>query len=86
MQEYLSACERVAFTLREAIAESLGMPPDELTRDFVGRHTSFIRLNYYPCQDPLCPERPASATGCPGIHHHTDAGALTVLLHDDVKS
>jgi isopenicillin N synthase-like dioxygenase len=68
MQEYFRACERVAFTLLEAIAESLGVPPDLLTRDFVGRHTSFVRLNYYPRHDPLCPERPASAPGHLGIH------------------
>lgn len=86
MQEYFRACERVAFTLLEAIAESLGVPPDTLTHDFVGRHTSFVRLNYYPCHDPLCLERPASATGHLGIHPHTDAGALTVLLHDDVSA
>src|SRR5262249_35211465 len=40
---------------------------------------------YYPGHDPLCPERPASATGHLGVHHHTDAGALTVLLQDDVS-
>ena len=85
MQEYFRACERVAVTLLETIAESLSMPPEALTRDFVGRHTSFVRLNYYPCHDPLSPDRPASATGHLGIHPHTDAGALTVLLHDDVS-
>lgn len=86
MQEYLGACERVAFTLLEAIAKSLAVPPETLTRDFVGQHTSFVRLNYYPRYDPLCPERPASATGHLGIHHHTDAGVLTVLLQDDVSA
>lgn len=86
MQEHFRACERVAFTLLEAIAESLGVPPESLTRDFVGRHTSFVRLNYYPRHDPLSPERSASATGHLGVHHHTDAGALTVLLHDDVSA
>jgi isopenicillin N synthase-like dioxygenase len=86
MQEYFRACEWIAFTLLEAIAESLGVPPEALTRNFVGRHTSFLRLNCYPRHDPLCPKRPASATGHLGIHHHTDAGALTVLLHDDVRA
>jgi isopenicillin N synthase-like dioxygenase len=86
MQEYFRACERVAFMLLETIAESLGVPPEALARDFVGQHTSFVRLNYYPCHDPLCPEQPASATGHLGIHHHTDAGALTVLLHDEVSA
>ncbi len=86
MQEYFRTCERVAFTLLEAIAESLTVPPDLLTSDFVGPHTSFVRLNYYPRHDPLRPEQSASATGHLGVHHHTDAGALTVLLHDEVSA
>jgi isopenicillin N synthase-like dioxygenase len=86
MQEYFRACERIAFMLLEAIAESLGVPPETLTRNFIGAHTSFVRLNYYPCHDPLCPEQPASAMGHLGIHHHTDAGALTILLHDEVSA
>ena len=84
MLEYFRACERIALTLLKAIAESLGVPPDVLIREFIGQHSSFLRLNYYPRYDPLCPERPASATGHLGIHPHTDAGALTVLLHDEV--
>ena len=86
MQEYFRACEGVALRLLKAIAESLGVPPEALTSDFVGRHTSFVRLNYYPRHDPLSPERPASAMGQLGIHPHTDAGALTVLLHDEVSA
>ena len=86
MQEYFRECERIAFTLLGTIAESLGVSPETLARDFVDRHTSFVRLNYYPRHDPLCPEQPASATGHLGIHHHTDAGALTVLLHDEVSA
>jgi isopenicillin N synthase-like dioxygenase len=86
MQEYFRSCERVAFALLEAIAHSLGVPPEAFTRDFVGRHTSFVRLNHYPSHDPLIPEQSASATGHFGVHQHTDAGALTVLLQDDVSA
>jgi isopenicillin N synthase-like dioxygenase len=86
MQAYFRACERVSFTLLEAIALSLGVSPETLTRDFVDGHTSFVRLNYYPRHDPLSPEQSASATGHLGVHHHTDAGALTVLLQDDVSA
>jgi isopenicillin N synthase-like dioxygenase len=86
MQAYFNACEQIAFTLLEAIGESLGVPPDTLTRDFRPRHTSFVRLNYYPRHDPLCAEQPASSTGHLGVHHHTDAGALIVLLHDEVSA
>lgn len=85
MQRYFGACERVAFTLLEAIAVSLGVPPKMLTQDFIGRHTSFIRLNYYPRHDPLSPQQPAKATGHLGVHQHTDAGVLTLVLQDDVS-
>jgi isopenicillin N synthase-like dioxygenase len=86
MQDYFTACERVAFTVLEAIARSLGVPPESMTGDFLCRHTSFVRLNHYPSRDPLFQDRPASATGHLGVHHHTDAGALTVLLQDDVSA
>ena len=86
MQEYFRSCERVAFTVLEAIARSLSVPPEALTRDFAHGHTSFIRLNYYPHRDPLAPEQSASSTGHLGVHQHTDAGALTVLLQDDVSA
>ena len=84
MWEYFRACDRVAFKVLEAIVESLGVSPERVIRDFVGRHTSFLRLNYYPRRDPLSAEHQASATGHLGVHHHTDAGALTVLLQDEV--
>ena len=62
------------------MAAGLGAAPDALLADFDGGHTSFLRLNNYPTTDPAADEadRPAGL----GIHHHTDAGALTVLLTD----
>ena len=84
MEEYYRACERLGLTLLEAVGESLGISPACLTRDFIGEHTSFLRLNYFPRYDPLSAEHPAAATGHLGIHHHTDVGALTLLLQDDV--
>ncbi len=84
MWEYFRACERVALTLLEAVGESLGVSPACLTRDFASGHTSFLRLNYYSTRDPLSIAQHASATGHLGVHHHTDAGALTVLLQDNV--
>lgn len=84
MWEYFGACERVALGLLEALGESLGVSRDRLTRDFDGRHTSFLRLNYYPRHDPLHSNQPARATGHLGVHHHTDAGALTLVLQDEV--
>ena len=72
----------VALELIRSIAASLGSS-DDLTSAFTD-HSSFLRLNYYPpCPDPA----PADADFVPakgelGISHHTDAGALTVLLQD----
>ena len=83
--DYYEACEALAFRLLEALSVNLGMPSGYLARGFKPRHTSFVRLNYYP----ICPrpENPAAVTtptrGHLGVNHHTDAGALTLLLQDD---
>jgi len=83
---FSSACERLAFRLLAAISTNLGMPADHLARGFQPTHTSFLRLNHYPvCADPA--DGPGLATpgrGPLGVNHHTDAGALTLLLQDDV--
>jgi isopenicillin N synthase-like dioxygenase len=74
MEEYFSACEAVARQLLAGVSQNLGMPVDYLERGFGSEHSSFLRLNYYP---------PCEAPGQHfGISHHTDAGALTVLLQD----
>ena len=85
LRAFTGSCERLAFRLLAAISVNLGMPPDHLAAGFRPWHTSFLRLNYYP----VCP-RPArpSAVRTPskghlGVNHHTDAGALTLLLQDD---
>ncbi len=86
MDEYFQACEALGLTLVRAICASLGAVPDALQSSFGRRHTSFVRLNYYPLDDPLTREESASVTplGDMALHHHTDAGALTILLQDDV--
>jgi len=77
---WFAACEDLCLRLLGPVASGLGAPPDALAKDFDGRHTSFLRLNHYPTRDPAEDEadRPVGL----GIHHHTDAGALTVLLTD----
>ena len=49
-----------------------------------GAHTSFLRLNYYPpCPDPASDASTfLPAQGELGISHHSDAGAITVLIQD----
>ena len=86
MLEYLAACERLGLHLVGALAMGLGVAEDTLTPHFSPVHTGFARLNYYPPDDPLEPAAAATVTGLGdmALHHHSDAGALTVLLQDDV--
>lgn len=81
---FYDACELLGFRLIAAISENLGMPAEHLGAHFRLAHTSFLRLNYYPrCPEP---ERPTDVrtprSGHLGLNHHTDAGALTLLLQD----
>jgi isopenicillin N synthase-like dioxygenase len=81
---FYDACERLALRLLGAIAINLGASESALRGGFVPRHTSFLRLNYYPvCPKPAHPEGVRTPTsGWLGINHHTDSGALTLLLQD----
>jgi len=85
MLEFFGACEGVGQRVFEGFCLGLGLPRDALAVDFQD-HTSFVRLNYYPLVDPLAPDEAADVTDLGGmaLHHHTDAGALTILLQDDV--
>jgi isopenicillin N synthase-like dioxygenase len=81
---FYHACETLAFRLLAAVARNLGTPEEHLRASFRPSHTSFLRLNYYPpCAAPARPDgmRTPSA-GHLGVNHHTDAGALTLLLQD----
>lgn len=85
MLGWLDACEQLSHRLLEAFCIGLELAPDALAAAFMPRHTGFVRLNYYPVEDPMAG---STASHLPvadlGVHHHTDAGALTVLLQDDV--
>ncbi len=85
MLEYFKACEDLGLMILEAFCLSLGAPRDFLHHHFTPDHTSFLRLNYYPLRDPLDSAESATITplGDMALHHHTDAGALTILLQDD---
>ena len=84
MLEYVAACERLS--LRLLGCAGLKLPQDTLTRHFKPVHTCFARLNHYPLYDLIEPETAATLTplGDMALHHHSHAGALTVLLQDDV--
>ncbi len=86
METYLQACSTLSLKLLEAFCLGLDLPADFIQPDFAGNHTGFIRLNYYPVKDPMAGlATEHQETADLGIHHHTDAGALTVLLQDDVS-
>lgn len=82
---YYLACENLGRRLVAAIARNLGAEPETLLGAFRSGHTSFLRLNFYPrCDRPASPESPAMPlAGHLGVHPHTDAGAVTILLQDD---
>ncbi len=85
MRAHFKACERLSMTMLEAVCISLGLPKNRLADCFEPRHTSFLRLNYYPVEDPLSDLPEVDRSGADlGVHHHSDAGAVTVLMQDDV--
>ncbi|TDG11412.1 hypothetical protein E2F43_18700 [Seongchinamella unica] len=75
VEAYYAASEALALILLGDIGECLGVSRGTLEQEFGKGHSSFLRLNYYP----PC----AQADQHLGISHHTDAGALTVLLPDE---
>lgn len=85
MRAYLDACTRLSLNLLEAFCVGLDLPADFMHHQFAGNHTGFVRLNYYPVADPLAGRSAEALPGADmGVHHHSDAGALTVLLQDEV--
>lgn len=78
VQKYYWYCQQLAYRLLAAISTNLGMSPGYLSRGFGRRHTSFLRLNYYP----VSRVSPATSRTRLGVGQHTDAGALTLLLQD----
>jgi len=83
IEAWIAQMNRISAGLVSAIAEALTGDAARLQPSFEPSDTSFLRLNYYPLADPMSGERPDEADL--GIHHHTDAGALTVLLQDGVS-
>lgn len=85
MLSWFDACEHLSLRLLEAFCIGLDLAPGTLAPAFTPRHTGFVRLNHYPVEDPLADSTLAHLPVADlGVHHHTDAGALTVLLQDDV--
>ena len=85
MCDYFAACEKLGHQLLGMLSEGMELPYETFHPYFGDHHTGFMRLNYYPLEDPLARSESADATplGDMALHHHTDAGVLTVLLQDD---
>ena len=86
MIKYRDECTSLSLRILERMSEGLGLAPDHLEPFFAAGHTGFVRLNYYPVADPLKGRDDVDHLGTAdmGVHHHTDAGALTVLLQDSI--
>ena len=88
MTGWQDRCAVLSQCIMQAFCLGLGEPADRLDRYFAGRHTTFLRLNHYPVEDVLGGDAGEAAEAPPlgdmALHHHTDAGVLTVLLQDEV--
>ncbi|MDX1480711.1 MAG: 2-oxoglutarate and iron-dependent oxygenase domain-containing protein [Woeseiaceae bacterium] len=82
--DYRDACTQLSLDLLEAMCAGLGLEPGHLNEHFDPLHTGFLRLNFYPVRDPLAGRGDIAHLEVAdlGVHHHTDAGALTVLMQD----
>ncbi len=84
-EAHYANCEALAFELLQALSTNLGVAGGFLDHAFEPDHSSFVRLNYYPpCPQPAAPRGlSAPHQGHLGVNHHTDSGALTLLLTDN---
>ncbi len=73
---WFTSCHRLAMQLLDHLFSALGL--ETPTAAFTN-HSSFLRLNYYARYE-------GDATNQFGVSHHTDAGALTLLLQDKIES
>ena len=80
IETYVAAADQVTTLLLKAIGEGLGAS-DVISDAFRPTHSSFLRLNHYPVDDPIAGEQ-SDQVGL-GVHHHSDAGALTLLWQSD---
>ncbi|POM66275.1 2OG-Fe(II) oxygenase superfamily protein [Phytophthora palmivora] len=75
MRSYYDRMEYMARRLLKVFAVALGEAPAFFDQFFRSNASSTMRLNHYP----LAPEPETTM----GVYHHTDSGALTILLQDD---
>ena len=89
LTEFFSTFEGLAEEIMRLMLVSLGFSVEAsrvISEDSFGElHTSAARLNFYPIDDPLSEDEVKSVTplGDMALHHHTDPGAITLLIQDD---
>ena len=83
LETFAEKCHQIALQLVSSLAQAMQSDSSPLLAGFRD-HTSFLRLNYYPtCDDPAPANTPTGDTSKQlGISHHSDAGAVTVLMVD----
>ncbi|MEM9256532.1 MAG: 2OG-Fe(II) oxygenase family protein [Pseudomonadota bacterium] len=82
--DYTRFVRTLALEILDLCAAGLGEQTPSLRQYFNPGDGSFTRLNYYPLNQDLARDADMPAPGKLGISHHTDAGALTVLLQDQI--
>ncbi|KAE9097716.1 hypothetical protein PF010_g15841 [Phytophthora fragariae] len=75
MRAYYDEMEHIARRLLKVFAVALGETPAFFDQFFRSNASSTMRLNHYR----VAPEPEKTM----GVYHHTDSGALTILLQDD---
>ena len=88
--DYFEACSRLSDQLSRLLAAALGVQEGseeaELLDRLMQNHTSYLRMNFYPCCTIADVGEEKSNKDEPpplGISPHRDAGFLTILLQDD---
>ena len=89
LTDFFTAFTELSESTMRMVLAGLGLPESavETTMDqgFGAAHTSAARLNFYPANDPVPAQERESVTplGDMALHHHTDPGAITLLLQDN---
>lgn len=89
LTEFFEQFTELSATTMRMILDALGMPAERIQHTmeagFGDLHTSAARLNYYPAADPVpqAERGDINALGDMALHHHTDPGAITLLIQDD---
>ncbi|KAL4889432.1 putative oxidoreductase [Aspergillus ambiguus] len=77
MEEYHASLSSLAMGILQILARTLDLNEDTFT-DFCQHPVAVLRLLHYPSQDPDASEIER------GIGAHTDFGAITILLQDEI--